>query len=342
MKNKLLCISLSIVAALAVVSSFIFGFFGAKLSFDWNGGNELKIECENSDTIKYAKSEATTQFDKYNISIDSTEVLTNGVKSVVVIKTQQNKISQATEQKIVDKINSVDGASTEGFLRVYSTYKTAAWVIPVVAVVFGLVLSLAIYFTTKRIADLFAYLIGYASSVVLILSAIVLARLQIGTELVVAAFATMVIESIVSFVLITKINAEKNSKVSKDQGFCESAKRSVNASLKSNSILFAVISVAGIVAAAVGKTNTIYFGIMLVVGMCIAIFISYFLVPSSKVALENAIDARYNSKMQQKEPEKESGKQAQQKKERPKSTKVAKPAIKKRKRRNTQNDKVVV
>lgn len=341
MKNKLLCISLSIVAALAVISSFIFGFFGAKLSFDWKGGNELKIECENSDTVKYAKSEATAQLNKYNISIDSTEVYTNGVKSVVVIKTQQKNISKTAEQKIVEKINALDGATTEGFLRVYPTYKTAAWVIPVVAVVLGLVLSLAVYFTTKRIADLFAFLIGYAASAVLVLSAIVLARLQIGTELVIAAFLTMAIEAVTSFILITKINAEKNSKISKEEGYCEAAQTSVKSSLKSNCALYAVVALAGIVAAAVGKTNTIYFGVMLVVGLCIALVATYLLVPSSKVALENAFEARYSSKMQQKAPEKEPANK-KQKQERPKATKVAKPTIKKRKRRNTQNDKVVV
>jgi len=154
--KKTLFISLICSAVVAVVAAFIFGFFGARLSFEWSGGYQLKVACENEESFKDAKIKALTLFNEYEISVYSTEKLTNGADEIFVVKTQQKTISNDVKQSITNRINNIDGVTVKSFDLVHSNYKTPAWVIPVTATILAIVAAIAVYFLTKRLADLIA------------------------------------------------------------------------------------------------------------------------------------------------------------------------------------------
>ena len=290
-------ISLSVSLVIAIVASFIFGFFGAKLSFDWSGGNQIKIECESNNAAKESKATAISILKDNKISIYSTEEYTNGATQIVVIRTQKKAIKSALSNNLLSEINAIDGATTEGIQRVYSNYSGKIWLIPFVPTILALVSAVALYFITKRFADLIALFVSYVATGALILSLLVLTRTELGTNSVAAIMIGTLIQTALAFALLLSVKKEQNSLIKSEQSLCESCKKVAKDSFSNYGLFFVTVMAASVVSVCVGNRGIMNFGIMLLLSLAIAMFVSYFIMLELKVVLENVFQNRYSRKM---------------------------------------------
>ena len=333
--KKTLFISLICSAVVAVVAAFIFGFFGARLSFEWSGGYQLKVACENEESFKDAKIKALTLFNEYEISVYSTEKLTNGADEIFVVKTQQKTISNDVKQSITNRINNIDGVTVKSFDLVHSNYKTPAWVIPVTATILAIVAAIAVYFLTKRLADLIAAFSAITLSAALMLSLVVLTRIQLSSNSVVALFIATLVQALFTFIMLLNTKTKQKSVLKNDMPLPVVAAKVTKETLGQNCMLIITAIVASVVCVFINSSSIMNFGFALLIGIAVDLFVSFFVVLNLKVILEYAFEKRYNNKIVEKSSDSS-----------PKSEKtvVNKKTVSKKHKRNTNSNenKVVV
>ena len=337
-RKHLIYIFFSVIAALAIVAGVVFGTKGVNVSYDWNGGNQIKVVCESADVATQAKTSIKNTLKQNKISINSTRTYSNGVNEIVEITTKDKKINENVNATITANIVAL-GATTNGFEKAQSTYSTAAWIIPVTAIALCLAGALVAYFITRKTSNILTFIIGYISTAIAELSLFVITRIEIGTESVVGCFIGLVIFTALSIVLLSEVKSQQNTAKHENSDLYSISNDVRQTSVLRLAVLYIVIMLASIVTVVVGGKDLMFFGISLIIAIAADLYSAYILLLETKCALDGAFDEHYENKMNSAEPE-NSPKQ-NTKKARPQANAPQKVISKKRKKRN-RSDKVVV
>lgn len=340
--NTLLYICLSIIAAIALAGSLVWGLVGLNETLSYSGGSQIKISCESSTDLETAKDKALDVLKTNKISVYQIEYQTNGAEDSVVIYTKQKTVKDSVSLAVRETVSSVPNTTVEGFDSFKSAYKTAAWVIAVTSICLAAAVAIALRFITKRWSTSAAYAVGFAATMLLTFAGLILSRVEIGSESITALPISLIIYSIFAALIAVRIRRAERSSALHNKPHAEVNRSVIYNSLLVDSIIIVPIVCAAIVAMAVGKSAGINFGVGLVWSIISAVVGAHLVFSCTQTAIDTSLTQRYETKKEAKEPVVES-KPDTTKQKRPEATQPAqKVQSKKRPRRNKSNENKVV
>lgn len=341
-RNHFIYIFVAVIAVLVLTAGIVFGTKGANVSYDWAGGSQIRIVCENAETAEQAKTLVKSTLKDNKITINSISTSTNGVSEIVEVTTKSKDIKATVNAKLVADVTAL-GATTNGLERTYSAHRTAAWIVPVTVIALCVAGALVTYFVTRRWRDFVTFAVGFAAAALAELSLHVITRTEIGTESVVGCFVGLVMFTALAIVLLSEVKNAQNTAKHENSALYNIVKDVRQNSILKLSALYIVIMLAAIVTVVVGTKQTMFFGISLILALASALYAAYVILLETKCEFDTALDGHYTNKMSQKEPVQEL-KTTSNAKAKPEANtaSASKTAVKKRKRRNRTQDKVVV
>ena len=345
-KSKLF-IYMSIFAIILLSAALVWGFLGLNLSISYSGGSQLKVTCQEENEIDIVENKLKQIFNDNNIKIYETNKLTSGAEYQIVYLTKSKDISNEISLEIREVLKDIDSIEISGFDKFGSSYNTKTWVIILTIMGLGIITSLSAYAISKKWSNVISYAVSFITVILSSFALLILTRVEIGDQSLAGVFIGIFAESIITMLLLIRIaNVRKKAEFADKsiQQICSYVRRRY---VILDMFIYSIIMIGAIIAVATGTTETIYFGVALALSLMCTVFVSYYILIESNIAIEEAFIKRYNAKMNVLESVtdslKEKSNKTKTKKERPKQQAIKDVKVnKKRKRRNKTDNKVIV
>lgn len=211
-KKYPLLVSAIISSVIIVISLFILGFFGLKLSVSLGGGSRMEVSIEEGVSINASKNTIIDVLHEHHISIDSSFVEdkyvagvddeTEYLRKCIVIQTAKKGISDEERAQIkadIAKALNTDISYVSELEEITSS--TRAKDVLFVAIAVGIIVVCFFVFGWIRYS-LFAglsFILSFLHNIILFLALIILTRVQLS---VISLIFTLVMSLIMSVILV--------------------------------------------------------------------------------------------------------------------------------------------
>ncbi len=211
-KKYPLLVSTIVSCVIIVVSLFILGFFGLKLSVSLGGGSRMEVNLEQNAIVKEAKDKVGEVLSKHHISIDSSFVEdkyvagaddeTEYLRKCLVIQVAKKGISAEEKAEIKSEIAQALGTNPAYVSEMQEiTSSVTAKEVLFVALAVGIIAICFFIFAWIRY-NVFAgisFVLSFLHNIILFLSLIILTRVQLS---VISLIIVLIMTLVMSIVLV--------------------------------------------------------------------------------------------------------------------------------------------